>query len=280
MLDGYAPPGPRLAGHVERYWWREFGPGRLPLLLPGTGAELWIHLGGAVRLVTPDGARDLPAAHLVCLRRTAWSLDAPDGCSVLAVRLRAGALAHLARVPVDELADAVVAADDLWGADTTRVIDDIRQESGPLPRIAALERVLGGLLDVDGTPGPVPPEVDAAVSLIYRRRGGVRIDDLAAELGVGVRWLQRAMPAATGVRPKEFQRLARFQHVVRVLLLSGETRYLEAALDAGFFDQNHFIREFRAFTGSTPGALLTARPSHFYYGPPSPDRQSDHASGT
>ncbi|GAB2640762.1 hypothetical protein GCM10027068_20470 [Prescottella soli] len=99
----------------------------------------------------------------------------------------------------------------------------------------------------------------------YRRCGAVRIDRLAAEAGLSARLLQRRFPAAVGVGPKEFQRLTRLQHATRTLLLDAESRYLATALDAGFDDQNHFIREFRRFTGRTPAATLGRGMSHFYY---------------
>lgn len=93
----------------------------------------------------------------------------------------------------------------------------------------------------------------------------MRIDGLAAETGLSARLLQRRFPAAVGVGPKEFQRLTRIQHATRTLLLGNESRYLATALDAGFYDQNHFIREFRRFTARNPAATLGVGLSHFYY---------------
>ena len=56
---------------------------------------------------------------------------------------------------------------------------------------------------------------------------------------------------------------------MRHLLLARETDYLDAALERGYYDQAHFIREFEAFAKESPGRFLTPRNfmSHFYNPP-------------
>ncbi|AUG80966.1 AraC-type DNA-binding protein [Kitasatospora sp. MMS16-BH015] len=257
MRIEHASPAPALRAFVERYWWAEGEGGGLPAVLPGTGAELWVHWGGGVEL-----AEALPAAHLVCLRRARWELSAPGAVGLVAVRFRAGALRHFLPVGVVEVTDRVVSAAELWGPDGRRLVEEVGLAGGAGARVAVLDRFLTGLL---ARRPPVDPWVDAAVQLVYRRPGGLRVDRLAERLGVGPRRLQRAFPAAVGVGPKEFQRLARFQRLTRALLLADQRTYLPEALAAGYYDQNHFIREFRSFTGRRPTAVLGQGLSHFYY---------------
>ncbi|WP_344325899.1 helix-turn-helix domain-containing protein [Kitasatospora putterlickiae] len=272
---GHAPPAPALRAFVERYWWCEGGAGALPRLLPGTGAELWTHWAGGVVPRAADTAADtaggtgaptpLPAAHLVCLRRAAWRLERRAGASgFLAVRFRAGALRHLVPFGLDELADRVVAAEDLWGASGRRLVEQVRAAGGPAQRLALMDSFLTGRLAEHHRP---EPWLEAAVGRVYRRPNGLRIDRLAASTGVGTRRLQRAFPAAVGARPKEFQRLARFQRLTRRLLLEDQRDYLPAALAAGYYDQAHFVHEFRRLTGERPTALLGRGLSHFSYPP-------------
>ncbi|WP_027501325.1 helix-turn-helix domain-containing protein [Rhodococcus sp. UNC363MFTsu5.1] len=266
---GHAPPSGALAEYVERYWWcTTTGGGSLPDVWPGTGAELWIHLRGQVtaRSSGPVTPIRLPAAHLVCLRRTHWSLTPPPGgAAILAVRFRAGSLRRLLPAGVEEVADAAVSAEDAWQNAGRRLADTVRSApTGPM-RIAAMDRALRALVANRPRERAGEAGVIAAADLVYRRRGAVRIDHLAAETGMSARQLQRRFPPAVGVGPKEFQRLTRIQHAARTLLLQDEPRYLATALDGGFYDQNHFIREFRQFTGRTPAAVLGRGMSHFYY---------------
>ncbi|WP_369185549.1 helix-turn-helix domain-containing protein [Streptomyces sp. Y1] len=278
MRIAHASPEPALRAFVERYWWCEGEAGDLPLLLPGTGAELWIHYTGGVEPCPADGLppRPLPAAHLVCLRQTRWSLTSRAAVGFVAVRFRAGALRHFLGPGVDDVADQVVSAADLWGPAGRRMTDEVRLAADPGARTDVLDRFLTGLLDGHHR---ADAWMDAAVRLVYRSPGDLRMDALAERLGVGARRLQRAFPPAVGAGPKGFQRLARFQKLTRALLLEDQRRYLPAALGAGFYDQNHFIREFRHFTDQRPTALLGRGLSHFYYQPLRDPGQAGHRLG-
>ncbi|WFR71070.1 helix-turn-helix transcriptional regulator [Prescottella defluvii] len=205
------------------------------------------------------------------------------------VRFRAGALRHLLDVGVDDVTDTAVSAEDVWPDEGRWLADAVRSASTWPMRVAALDRAMLTLAGRRRPEGAVESQVLAAADLVYRRRGAVRIDRIAAETGLSVRLLQRRFPAAVGVGPKEFQRLTRFQHAARSLLLDDESHYLATALDAGFYDQNHFIREFRQFTGRTPAATLGRGMSHFYYkssaghrqdgAPTIPDERRHHDHG-
>ncbi|WP_433604688.1 helix-turn-helix transcriptional regulator [Prescottella agglutinans] len=292
IVIGHEKPSNALGAYVERYWWCTPGPGMaLPDIWPGTGAELWIHVGGHVSVRVADAApARLPPAHLVCLRRNRWSLTpSSDGGAFLVARFRAGALRRLLGEGVDGVTDTVVSVEDLWQHEGSRLADAVGSASTWHARVSALDgalRVLAGRRRLEST---VENRVLAAAELVYRRRGAVRIDRLAAETGLSVRLLQRRFPAAVGVGPKEFQRLTRIQHATRTLLLGDESRYLATALDAGFYDQNHFIREFRRFTGRNPAATLGLGLSHFYYesftvrredwAPTIPDERRHHDHG-
>ncbi|WP_141578880.1 helix-turn-helix domain-containing protein [Actinomadura sp. WMMA1423] len=257
---GRVSPAVALRGMVERYWWCA-GARELPVVFPGTGAELWIHLSGGVEL---DGAL-LPRAHVVCLRRTRWTPSPRGEAGFVAVRFRAGALRHFTGPGLAELADRVVSAEELWGRLGSRIVEQVA-EAGPPPGTTAWARLLDrGLEELRRSHGREESRVDVAVRRIHTRPATTRVDGLARELGLTTRQLQRTFPEAAGATPKEFQRLARFRSVVRPLLLDGRTDYTQAALDAGFYDQSHFIREFRRITGEPPMAVLGRGRSHFYY---------------
>jgi transcriptional regulator GlxA family with amidase domain len=69
-----------------------------------------------------------------------------------------------------------------------------------------------------------------------------------------VRQLQRKFQRDVGASPKFFARTLRFEQAQRRLMLEPETELTGLAFDCGYFDQAHFIKEFRVFTGKTPSA--------------------------
>nr|WP_246505734.1 helix-turn-helix transcriptional regulator [Coralloluteibacterium stylophorae] len=79
-----------------------------------------------------------------------------------------------------------------------------------------------------------------------------RVEALAAAAGVGRRTLERRFEATLGVSPVQHLRWLRFERARR-LLDGGGRAHAHVALDAGYADQAHFIREFARFSGLTPG---------------------------
>jgi AraC-like DNA-binding protein len=96
-----------------------------------------------------------------------------------------------------------------------------------------------------------------AVNRIRAAPEDVRIGDLAHTLGISVATLERRFTANVGVSPKRYARAARLRSAV--LAYSAGVTLTHVAMDAGFYDQSHFVREMRLATGQAPQRLLAAR---------------------
>lgn len=95
-----------------------------------------------------------------------------------------------------------------------------------------------------------------AARKLYASPGGARIGDLAEELQVSQRQLEREFQAEIGVTPKTLARLVRFDAALGQLIDSPASNLATLAYDLGFADQSHLTREFRALTLMTPSAFL------------------------
>jgi AraC-like DNA-binding protein len=249
---------------VDRIWSYTSGAGEpLPILLPGTGAELVFHLGAppSARGSSGDMA-PLPPAHLVCLRARSAEWSAGSPVNLIAVRLRSGALGHLlGRSPVD-LHDHFPALEALWGSAVPAALER-------LASAATFEHRAQILCDLAERLAARAPALHAgtraAIQRLYQQ-ADLRIGPLAAELGWTRRTLERRLEPILGMAPKRFQRTARLYRTLRDLTLAGATDYLQPALENGFYDQAHFLHDLRALTGLSPRQLLVDRhfASHFY----------------
>jgi AraC-like DNA-binding protein len=94
------------------------------------------------------------------------------------------------------------------------------------------------------------PRISASVAAIAASGGAVAVDALSARCGLGARQLERLFREQVGLGPKRFARIVRFQAGLR--LREGGASLSSAALTAGYADQAHFTREFRAIAGLTP----------------------------
>jgi AraC-like DNA-binding protein len=164
----------------------------------------------------------------------------------------------------------------LWGGLAQRMGDAVRSVAFR-ERVPALESCLRGWMRqqqsaASGRQAATAREV-ALVSQAITHLGhdaAVRVSDVAAALGIGERKLERVFNRAVGVPPKVFHRMRRCCEAARLIrLASGEHAHTTLkrrvapgnwsaiGSDAGYADQAHFIREFRALTGVTPVAYAT-----------------------
>ncbi|HEV2478444.1 MAG TPA: helix-turn-helix domain-containing protein [Puia sp.] len=86
---------------------------------------------------------------------------------------------------------------------------------------------------------------------LRRQEVAENIDTIATRYGISSRYLQKLFLQHTGLTPKLYSKIHRFQHSLH-LITKNESPLTSIAYDCGYFDQSHFIREFKSFTGLTP----------------------------
>ncbi len=151
------------------------------------------------------------------------------------------------------LEGTVVCLEDIWGRDAVRTQEQLIEAKTWEARFALAADALGRRV-ADGR--EVDDEVRHAWRQITSRRGQVRVDEVAHEVGWGRKRLWSRFRAQVGINPKRAAQLVRFDHAAH-RLASGD-RAAWAAAEAGYADQSHLHREAVAFTGLTPTALASA----------------------
>jgi AraC-like DNA-binding protein len=91
---------------------------------------------------------------------------------------------------------------------------------------------------------------------LRKMRGTVPIQDLADAAGLSLRHFQRRFRKLTGLNPKHYARICRIGHAVHRKELEPELNWTALAHEAGYADQSHFIRDFKALTGTLPREFL------------------------
>ncbi|HTX33699.1 MAG TPA: helix-turn-helix transcriptional regulator [Bryobacteraceae bacterium] len=244
-------PSPRFAAAIECFW---------------TG-----HSDGGTHRVTPDGCADIllsgGALRLVG-PMTGWRDFALEpGERLFGVRFRPGRWRAVAGPPADRLTDRLLPMDDLWGARAARLGGQLAEARSAAQAIHAVEAALPA--PADASP------IERALAWMERRRGAVSMDELASHAGLSPRQLRRVCLERTGLTPKFLARVLRFRHAQERLAAQrppvpgrAPSALVDLALDCGYYDQAHFIHEFREFSGRTPAAAAPLGPDDRFFQSP------------
>jgi AraC-like DNA-binding protein len=100
--------------------------------------------------------------------------------------------------------------------------------------------------------------VSEAIQKIKLSKGDIKIKDLLTELPVSRDAFEKRFRKITGTSPKHFSVIIRIKNLIGNY--SETISLTEAAYSAGYFDQAHFIKDFRSFTGQTPHDFFKTPP--------------------
>jgi AraC-like DNA-binding protein len=192
-------------------------------------------------------------------------IEAQPGASMLVIRFQPGAAHAFLRHAADAMTDSVFTFEDVVGRAATSLRDRLLEAPSAAAKIAAAEAWLWEQV-------PEGPEVDPVVTYLSERlrQPGTRVAALAEETGYTTRHVLSLFRRWIGVTPKQYARIRRFQQVLASLAQPGgydpaldgerlpEPDWATLAMELRYADQSHFVHEFRAFSGMTPGAYIAA----------------------
>lgn len=251
------PPAPDLQDLIECVWVLEGDapPSAAPpeRVMPDGCAELIVHLGVPFERLGPEGRGEpQPAAFLVGQLTRLFVIRPRGAFHTLGVRFRPHGAYPFFGVPLSAATDAQIPLDALWGSAAARLVGSLAAAPGARARVGLLERALRARRS-----GGRPPHraVVESVGALLRSRGRVSIESLGRRSGVGRRHLERRFREEVGIAPKTLARVVRLQGVLRAAAEPDAEPWIGVALDSGFSDQTHLIRDVVRLAGSTPARL-------------------------
>ena len=171
----------------------------------------------------------------------------------LELKLAPLAVRRLLGVPARELSGRVVPLDAVLDRRGRELVERVQDAPGWAERFALLDAAL--LARLDRTPGTAA-DVAHAWRRLAAAHGGVAIAGLAEELGWSRRRFGQRFREHVGLAPKPAARVLRFRRVLELLGRTDGPGLAAIAQDAGYYDQAHLNRDFRAYTGVSPRAYL------------------------
>lgn len=191
-------------------------------------------------------------------------IDTASQASTVGVHFRAGGAYPFLGLPASELRDADVPLDALWGAKAIGLRDRLVEAQTPEARFRILERAL---LARGVRPLTHHPAVACALEEFQSTPNTRTVKEVSERSGLSQRRFIGLFREEVGLTPKLFCRIRRFQEAIRLVGSGRRVGLAEVALGCGYFDQAHFVHDFRAFSGTTPTNYLAHHGEHLNHVP-------------
>ena len=264
MLYRSHTPTPRLAGLVGRLWaCSDAPPHSRERILPSGTIELVVNLrDDEIRVYDPsdpDCCKRCSGAVVSGAYSEAFVIDPLQHASIVGVHFRPGGAFPFLGVPAGELADAHIDLETLWGPLAVELRERLCAAATSTERFHLLEEALISRLGRSPERhGAVPVALDA-----FKPAGAaVRVRDVVGRVGLSQRRFIQVFAAEVGMTPKLYSRVRRFQRARALVRNAVAPDWARVAVDCGYFDQSHLIRDFLAFSGLSPEDYLRRRSDH------------------
>src|SRR5919197_8292 len=166
------------------------------------------------------------------------------------IKFRPGAFRPFLDRPVSAISDQVVALGALFGEEARALEEAVLDAPDDDTRVETADAFLRGRASAPDDAGRLAGRIVAAIE---QDRAIVRVDDVARRFEVGARSLQRLFREHVGVSPKWVIKRFRLHEALEQVSAGRAVDWPELALALGYFDQAHFIRDFKAMVGEPPG---------------------------
>jgi len=252
-------PHPLLIPYVANLWIFE-STGRLPaedrkLIVPNANLKLTLtyrngiaaRVGGNPFL---QGENDLTLTGLIDTPVTLDPQeDTPTGTIIIEFNpLGAYRLFHLSFA---DITNQIVTTTDLIGNTAKQLQSQLAETADVTGKLQLLQNFLVRQLAI-GDPDPI---YDYCIDRISHSKGLITVAKLEKETGYSARWLQRKFSERLGTSPKNLAEIVRFKQFYQAYSTGAQSQDLKQHIYHYYYDQSHFLRAFKRFTGTTPGEL-------------------------
>lgn len=202
---------------------------------------------GQISYLSESDKAILPAVTFSGLRKSVRLINYAPQTSALIVQFKETGVSAFFRQPLHELFEESVSLDNFFPHSEIAIIEERLAEAATnAARIAVVEQFLCSKLFFH-KPDAL---VQEAIARIYFNRGVLRISELANGLYISQDAFEKRFRKVTGTTAKQFSSIVKMKAIIGQN--PAPASFLDMALENGYYDQPHFNKDFKLFTGLTP----------------------------
>ncbi len=250
MLYQTFDPPPQLAPYVRFYWAMEadvpVGEEFVHRSMADGCVEMVFHYRGLFDEVGVDTIS--PLSNVQAQSTSFHRFSTREDFGIFGAYLYPFAIPRLFALPASDLTNISPDMESVFGAEGKAIEQQMIEAADNETRVAIISRFLSARLSQITRELPV---IHHAVHSVFDAKGVVNVFQMAREFGLSTRQFERKFKEFAGLSPKLFSRVIRFQAATQHKL-NGVRDLTEIAYASGYYDQSHFINDFREFSGYTP----------------------------
>jgi len=221
-------------------------------VLPDTCVELFINYTSTPVAIIGNELHNRSIVTFRMSRHTDVQMRKGAGC--VAICFYPGMAYSFFGLPMYKLTDNTLALSDLWHGIAAEIESRLADACNNKARTAIVQKYLLQQL----TQNEYDRQVAYCLEKIQQSAGHMPVIQLTNDTGLSQRHLSRKFQQFVGLSPKEYLRVCRFIKSLNHLKKHPKLSLTQVAYESGYYDQAHFNRDYREFTGHTPGQVALA----------------------
>jgi AraC-like DNA-binding protein len=257
IMKEYIPAAP-LQKYIHRYW--------IVSSAEAMAAEKCV-MDGFVKLFIFLND-NLPEYYDTCGKRRDWGdgigghqtggdlfIKTPKDMRLIFCIFRPFGFYRLFKIPIHLLNNNVIPLEAFLGKRTREFKERVLSAPSDEEKIETVDEFFVTL--ARQLPDPYRSPVEYAQDQMLQRNGLINIDQLSGQLNISRRSLERYFSENVGMPPKYYARVLRFNYAFGLKRANPALDWFDIIYDCGYFDQTHFIKDFKHFTGEPPVAFYS-----------------------
>lgn len=251
-------PHPDLQSIIQCYWTLEVDADKnaeKQRIVPDGCIEMAFILGDDIKRYTSDDNFILqPRAMVLGQTIDAFYIQPTGYVNTFAVRFYPLGFANLVSTNIKTLANRETELSQLFGEEVSQTLtNNITKAIDTIERIQIIEEFLFATLR---TTNVVDKIVQSTVDALLSTNGSVSIKDILNDDLSKRRQLERKFTKQIGISPKQLGKVIRMQSALKLLISQKADSLTQVAYSSDYYDQAHFIKDFKEFTGTNPKEFL------------------------
>ncbi len=251
-------PNSELSALVKCYWTlaipKEVPKGRQQVLSDGC-MDMIFNLGDDVKRLLPDNKYLIQPRSFVLgqIIKPMW-VEPTGKVETFAVRFHPGSFSYFSKTRMSDLSDKDTELKELFDSEKATMIESaIMQANGTVEKISLIEDFLFEILNENAN---IPQLVKSVIDKILQTNGNLSVKEAIQDNPSKRRHLERKFAEKVGTSPKQLCKAIRLQKALRTML-NNNKNLTDVGYESEFFDQAHFIKDFKNFTGISPKQFYT-----------------------